>query len=303
MKVLASDGIVEQGAKLIQDAGYEIVIQKYSPEELLEVINEYDAIIVRSATKVTKEVIDKGTNLKVIARAGVGLDNIDTAYAKEKGIPVVNTPGASSISVAELAIAHMFAVARFLNRSNVEMLDGKWPKKDYSKGFELTGKTLGLLGFGNIGKETAKRALGLGMSVIAFDPFINETDMDVKLVTKDEVLANADIISLHMPFIKSEGPALTSNEFAKMKKGVIIINCARGGVVSEKDLLAAINDGIVRYAGIDVWENEPITEAQMELVRHPAVSVSPHIGASTVEAQVRVGTEIAQKVIDVLKNS
>ncbi len=301
MKILASDGIVDAGAQLIKDAGFEIVIQKYSPEELLDVIADFDAIIVRSATKVTKEVIDKGTNLKVIARAGVGLDNIDTTYAKDKGIPVVNTPGASSISVAELAIAHMFSVARFLNRSNVEMLDGKWPKKDYSKGFELTGKTLGLIGFGNIGKETAKRALGLGMSVIAFDPFVTETDMDVKLTTKDEVLANADIISLHMPFIKSEGPALTSTEFAKMKKGVIIIQCARGGVVSEKDLLDALNDGTVRYAGIDVWENEPIGEAQMDLVRHPAVSVSPHIGASTVEAQIRVGTEIAQKVIDVLK--
>lgn len=302
MKILASDGIVEQGAQLIKDAGMEIIIQKYTPEELLKVINEFDAIIVRSATKVTKEVIDTATNLKVIARAGVGLDNIDTAYAKEKGIPVVNTPGASAISVAELAIAHMFAVSRFLNRSNVEMLEGKWPKKDYAKGFELTDKTLGLLGFGNIGKQTAKRALGLGMSVIAYDPFVKETDMNVKLVTKDEVLANSDIISLHLPFIKSEGPALTSTEFAKMKKGMIVINCARGGVVSEKDLLAAINAGIVRYAGIDVWENEPITEAQMELVRHPAVSVTPHIGASTVEAQVRVGTEIARKVIDVLKN-
>ncbi len=302
MKILASDGIEEQGAQLIKDAGFEIIIQKYTPEELLKVINEFDAIIVRSATKVTKEVIDTGTNLKVIARAGVGLDNIDTAYAKEKGIPVVNTPGASAISVAELAIAHMFAVSRFLNRSNVEMPEGKWPKKDYAKGFELTDKTLGLLGFGNIGKQIAKRALGLEMSVIAYDPFIKETDMNVKLVTKDEVLANSDIISLHMPFIKSESPALTSTEFAKMKKGMIIINCARGGVVSEKDLLAAINAGIVRYAGIDVWENEPITEAQMDLVRHPAVSVTPHIGASTVEAQIRVGTEIARKVIDVLKN-
>ena len=303
MKILASDGIVDAGAQLIKDNGYEIVIQKYTAEELLDVIAEFDAIIVRSATKVTKEVIDKGVNLKVIARAGVGLDNIDTNYAKEKGIPVVNTPGASSISVAELAIAHMFSVARFLNRSNVEMLDGKWPKKDYSKGFELTGKTLGLIGLGNIGKETAKRALGLGMSVIAFDPFISETDINVKLVSKDEVLTNSDIISLHMPFIKSEGPALASNEFAKMKKDMIIIQCARGGVVSEKDLLDALNNGTVRYAGIDVWENEPITDAQMDLVKHPAVSVTPHIGASTVEAQVRVGTEIAQKVIDVLKNS
>ena len=301
MKVLASDGIVDAGAQLIKDAGYEITIQKYTPEELLQVIPEFDAIIVRSATKVTKEVIEKGTNLKAIGRAGVGIDNIDSGFAKEKGIPVLNTPGASSISVAELAIAHMFSVARFLNRSNTEMLDGSWPKKDYAKGFELTGKTLGLLGFGNIGKETAKRAMGLGMKVIAFDPFINETDMDVSLVSKDDLLANADVISLHMPFIKSEGPTLTSAEFAKVKKGVVIINCARGGVVSEKDLLSALNDGTVRYAGIDVWENEPITDAQKELLNHPAVSVTPHIGASTEEAQIRVGTEIAQKIIDELK--
>jgi D-3-phosphoglycerate dehydrogenase len=301
MKVLASDGIEASGAQIVRDAGFEIVIQKYSPEELLQVIGEYDAIIVRSATKITKEVIDAGTKLKALARAGVGIDNIDSAYAKEKGLPVLNTPGASSISVAELAIAHMFSVARFINLSNTEMRQGKWPKKEYAAGFELTGKTLGLLGFGNIGKETAKRAIGLGMKVIAFDPFITSTDMDVELVSKDELLAKADVISLHMPFIKAEGPTLTSAEFAKVKKGVVIINCARGGVVSEKDLLAALNDGTVRYAGIDVFENEPATEAQTELINHPRVSVTPHIGASTDEAQDRVGTEIAQKVVDVLK--
>jgi D-3-phosphoglycerate dehydrogenase len=301
MKVLASDGIEASGAQIVRDAGFEIVIQKYSPEELLQVIGEYDAIIVRSATKITKEVIDAGTKLKALARAGVGIDNIDSAYAKEKGLPVLNTPGASSISVAELAIAHMFSVARFINLSNTEMRQGKWPKKEYAAGFELTGKTLGLLGFGNIGKETAKRAIGLGMKVIAFDPLITSTDMDVELVSKDELLAKADVISLHMPFIKAEGPTLTSAEFAKVKKGVVIINCARGGVVSEKDLLAALNDGTVRYAGIDVFENEPATEAQTELINHPRVSVTPHIGASTDEAQDRVGTEIAQKVVDVLK--
>lgn len=301
MKVLASDGIEAVGAQIVKDAGFEIVIQKYTAEELLDVIPQFDAIIVRSATKVTREVIDKGTNLKVLARAGVGLDNIDTAYAKEKGIPVVNTPGASSISVAELAIGHMFAVGRFLNRSKMEMMEGKWPKKDYAKGFELTGKTLGLLGFGNIGKETARMAIGLGMTVLAYDPFVAETTMNVKLVTKDDILAQSDIISLHMPFIKSEGPTLTSAEFAKMKKGMVIINCARGGVVSEKDLLAALDDGTVRYAGIDVFETEPAGEAQAALINHPRVSVTPHIGASTDEAQIRVGTEIAQKVVDVLK--
>lgn len=301
MKVLVSDGIAPEGAKMLEDAGLEVVQEKYSPEELLEKIGDFDAILVRSATKVPKEVIDAGKKLKCIARGGVGLDNIDTAYAKEKGIPVLNTPGASSISVAELAIAHMLAACRFLNRSNVEMLEGKWPKKDYKKGIELTRKTLGILGVGNIGKETAKRGIGMGMNVIAFDPFVKEIDIDVKMVEKDELLAKADFISLHMPFIKSEGPALTKAEFDKMKDGVVLVNCARGGTVDEKALLEALNSGKVARAGIDVWETEPAGEDQKELIHHPNVSVSPHIGASTGEAQVRVGTEIAQKIIDVLK--
>ncbi len=301
MKVLITDGISAEGAAMLTEAGHEVVQQFYTPEELLAEIPACDAIIVRSATKVPREAIDAGVKLKAIARGGVGLDNIDTAYAKEKGIPVLNTPGASSISVAELAIAHMFAVSRFLNVSNIEMRKGAWPKKSYSKGMELTGKTLGLLGFGNIGKEVAKRALGLGMSVIASDPFVSETDMDVTLVSKDDLLARADYMSLHMPFIKEDGPAVAAAEFAKMKDGVVLINCARGGVVSESDLLDALNNGKVRYAGIDVYESEPITDAQKELVEHPNVSVTPHIGAATVEAQGRVGTEIARKVIDALK--
>ncbi len=300
MKILVADGISAQGADIMKAAGLEVVIQKYSPEELVQNIVNYDAILVRSATKVTKEVIDAGTNLKAIARGGVGLDNIDVAYAKEKGIPVLNTPGASSISVAELAIAHMFAVSRFLNLSNTEMRQGKWPKKEYAKGMELTGKTLGLIGIGNIGKEVAKRALGLSMKVIAHDPWVKETGMDVQLVSKEEVLQNADFISLHIPFIKTEGPSITANEFAKMKDGVVLINCARGGVVKEADLLDALNSGKVKYAGIDVFENEPATEAQTALINHPHVSVTPHIGASTDEAQDRVGTEIAEKLVATL---
>ncbi|MCX8054283.1 MAG: D-2-hydroxyacid dehydrogenase [Ignavibacteria bacterium] len=301
MKILVSDGIEKIGADMLKSAGFEVVEQKLTPEELLKEIEKYDAIIVRSATKVTKEVIEAGKNLKAIARGGVGLDNIDVAYAKSKGIPVLNTPGASSISVAELAIAHMFAVCRFLNQSNIEMRQGKWPKKEYSKGIELTGKTLGLLGFGNIGKEVAKRAIGLGMTVIAHDPFVTQTDLNVQLVSKEEVIKQSDIISLHMPLIKGEGPAVGEKEIEMMKEGVIIINCARGGVVSEKALLEGLNSGKVAAAGIDVFENEPPTEAQAALINHPRVSVTPHIGASTVEAQNRVGEEIAQKVIDVLK--
>lgn len=302
MKILITDGISETGAKMLQDAGHEVVQQKLSPEELLQQIGEYDAILVRSATKVRQDAIDAGSKLKVIGRGGVGLDNIDVAYAKDKGIQVVNTPGASSVSVAELAIAHMFAASRFVGISNVEMRKGEWPKKAYSKGIELTGKTLGLFGFGNIGRETAKRALGLGMRVIATDPFVKETDMDVTLASKDEVLAQADYISLHIPFIKEEGPTIGAAEFAKMKDGVVLVNCARGGVVVEKDLVTALNSGKVRSAGVDVYENEPVTEAQTELVNHPAVSVTPHIGASTVEGQGRVGVEIAERVIEALKS-
>lgn len=300
MKVLVSDGIEKIGADMMKEAGLEVVEQKMSPEELLEKIGEFDAIIVRSATKVTKEVIDKGTKLKAIGRGGVGLDNIDVAYAKSKDIPVLNTPGASSISVAELALAHMFGLCRFIGTSNREMREGKWPKKDYAKGMELTGKTLGIIALGNIGKEVAKRALGLGMKVIATDPFVKETDLDVTLMSQDELLKQADIITIHAPLINGQA-VLTAPEFEKMKDGVVVINCARGGVIREADLLAALNSGKVRYAGLDVFENEPPTEAQKELINHPRVSITPHIGASTEEAQERVGAEIAQKIIDALK--
>ena len=301
MKIIVTDGIEKEGSEILRSAGFEVVEQKLSPEELLQRIPEFDAIIVRSATKMTKEVIQAGVNLKCIGRGGVGLDNIDVKFAKEKGIAVVNTPGASSVSVAELAIAHMFALSRFLHLSKMEMVEGKWPKKEYSKGVELTNKTLGIIGFGNIGKEVAKRALGLMMNVVAFDPFVTSTDMNVKLVTKDELLAMSDIITLHIPFIKEEGPSITAAEFDKMKKGVMLIDCARGKVVVEKDLLAALNCGKVSGAALDVFESEPPTEAQTELIKHPRVSVTPHIGASTNEGQFRVGLEIAERVINALK--
>lgn len=301
MKILITDGMSKEGIDILANAGFEVTNQKFTPEELLQVIPNYDAILVRSATKVTKDVIDAGVNLKAIARGGVGLDNIDTAYAKEKGIPVLNTPGASSISVAEMALAHLFSLSRFVYRSTYEMQQGKWPKKEYSEGFELTGKTVGVLGLGNIGREFAKRAIGLCMNVIAHDPYVTSTELSLKLVSKDELLANSDIISLHIPKIKGERPAIGAPEFAKMKDGVVIINAARGGVVSEKDLLDALNTKKVRFAGLDVFENEPPTEAQKELINHPNVSLSPHIGGSTPEAQTRVGIEIAQKIVETLK--
>lgn len=301
MKILISDGIEDIGKKILIEAGHEIVDKKFTPEELLKEIQYYDAIIVRSATKVTKDVIEAGKNLKVIARGGVGLDNIDVAYAESKGIKVLNTPGASAISVAELAIAHMFALARYLHVSTIEMRNLRWPKKEYSKGFELTGKTLGIFGLGNIGKEVAKRAIGLGMNVIAYDPVVKETELNAKLTTREEVLTKSDIITLHVPFDKKVGPIITRKEFELMKNGVVLINCARGGVVSEKDLLDALKSGKVAAAGIDVFENEPPTEAQKELLNYPNVSATPHIGASTIEAQERVGEEIATKIVNLLK--
>jgi D-3-phosphoglycerate dehydrogenase len=301
MKILITDGIEKAGADILLRAGFELTQKTLFPEELLATIGEYDAIIVRSATKVTKQVIDAGSNLKVIARGGVGLDNIDVEWAKMKGINVLNTPKASSISVAELTIAHLLAIGRFLPMSNIAMRHREWPKKEFSKGIEITGKTLGIIGLGNIGTEVAKRALGLMMNVVAYDLYIGSTDIKgVKIVTKDELLRVADYITLHVPFEKSAGPIITRSDFDKMKNGVILINCARGGVVNERDLLDALNSHKVKYAALDVYEHEPPTPEEYELITHPRVSVTPHIGGSTMEAQDRVGIEIAEKVVAAL---
>jgi len=303
MRILITDGIEHSGADILLKAGFELTKKALSPEELIATIADYDAIIVRSATKVTKAVIDAGARLKVIARGGVGLDNIDVEYAIIKGIKVLNTPKASSISVAELTIAHLMSLGRFLPMSNIAMRNKQWPKKEYSKGVEVTGKTLGIIGLGNIGKEVAVRAMGLQMTVVAHDPFITKTDLPIKLVTKDELLQVSDYITLHVPYDKKRGPIIAKDEFEKMKKGVILINCARGGVVVEKDLLEALNSHRVAYAAMDVFEHEPPTPEEFDLINHPRVSVSPHIGASTLEAQDRVGVEIAQKVAEALNAS
>jgi D-3-phosphoglycerate dehydrogenase len=233
----------------------------------------------------------------VIARGGVGLDNIDTEVAKAKNLVVLNTPGASAISVAELAIGHMFALCRFLHLSKAEMMAGKWPKKEYSKGIELNGKTLGVMGFGNIGKEVARRALGLGMNVLAYDPPFTLMDFVVRITTREKLLAESDFISLHIPADKKGGPAIGKKELEIMKRGVFIINCARGGVVDEPALLDALESGKVAGVALDVFMNEPPTDAQKALINHPRVSVTPHIGGSTIEGQERVGIEIAQRVV------
>jgi D-3-phosphoglycerate dehydrogenase len=301
MKILITDGISEEGAKILTDGGHDVHIEKLPPDQLLKTIPEYHCIIVRSATKVTADVIAAGTSLKVIARGGVGLDNIDIKAAEARGITVLNTPAASAVSVAELAIGHMLAVSRFLHVSSADMRAGKWPKKEYSKGIELYRKTLGIIGLGNIGKEVARRALGLGMTVVAYDPPFTPMDFLVEITTKEKLLARSDFITLHIPYSKAQGPAIGRAEFAMMKDGVVIVNCARGGVVDEKALLEALESGKVGAAALDVFSEEPPGEALKALIHHPRVSVSPHIGGSTVEAQDRVGSEIAMKVNKALK--
>ncbi len=300
MNILITDGISAEGAKILADAGHTVHQQTLKGDELLQRIGDYDCIIVRSATKVTREVIEAGKRLKVIARGGVGVDNIDVKQAEAKGIRVLNTPLASAISVAELTLGHMLAVSRFLHVSTAEMRGGKWPKKEYGAGTELFKKTLGIVGLGNIGKEVARRALGFGMTVLAYDPPFAPMEFIVEITTKERLLANADFITLHVPFDPAQGPALGRKEFALMKKGVVIVNCSRGGVVDQEALLEGLNAGTVGAAALDVFTHEPPTPAEQALINHPRVSVSPHIGGSTVEAQQRVGAEIALKVVKAL---
>jgi D-3-phosphoglycerate dehydrogenase len=303
MNILITDGISPEGAKILRDAGHNVTEKKLTPQELLATIAQFECIIVRSATKVTKEVIDAGVKLKVIARGGVGVDNIDVAVAKARDIPVLNTPAASAISVAELTIGHMLALSRYLHLSTTAMREGKWPKKEYGSGIELYNKNLGIIGLGNIGKEVARRALGLGMQVLAYDPPFAPMDFFVRITTKEKVLANADFITMHLPFDKKAGPIIGAKEIAMMKKGVIIVNCARGGVVDERALLEGLRSGQVGGAGLDVFSEEPPNDTLKELINHPRVSLSPHIGGSTVEAQERVGSEIAVKVVKALDHT
>ncbi|MGV8146979.1 MAG: D-2-hydroxyacid dehydrogenase [Alkaliphilus sp.] len=298
-RILDCDGIDKKAVKALEDCGHEVLSKFYELEELKEKVKEFDVVIVRSATKIRKETIDvaKTTGkLKLIIRGGVGLDNIDVAYAEENGIKVTNTPNASSASVAELAIGHMFTIARHLHASNVTMRDGQWNKKQY-KGIELSGKKLGLIGFGRIAIETAKRANALGMDVL----YTNRSGKKVgynefTYMSMDELLKNSDFISMHVPFDKEKGAVIGKDEFAKMKDGVYLVNCARGGVVCEKSLIEALDSGKVSAAAIDVFEEEPTKNTRV--FTHPKVSLSPHVGASTNEAQARVGTEIVTIIKD-----
>jgi D-3-phosphoglycerate dehydrogenase len=298
MKVLISDPIAPQGIEVLKDAGFEVIEKTgLSPEELAKVISDYDGIIVRSATKVTKEVIEAANNLKVIGRAGIGLDNVDQETAKNKGVKVVNTPTATSISVAELALGMMFAAARRIPQANVSTRASKWEKKKF-KGFELYGKRLGIIGLGRIGTELAKRAKALGMSVKAYDPYVKTSDY-ADLVDFETLIKEADYISLHIPKTKETEHILDKAAFEKMMDNVVIINCARGGVVDEGALYDAVTSGKVRIACVDVYESEPAKENK--LFELEQVIVTPHIGAQTKEGQTRAGTQIAELVRDALK--
>lgn len=311
MKILANDGLDAAGRKMLEAAGFEIDVNKIPQEDLVRAIAGYDVLVVRSATKVNAEVLNTG-KLKLVARAGVGTDNIDMQRASELGIPVVNTPDAGSRSVAELVVAHMFSIARMLPISNRRMPEHGLEefnllKKQASAGFELQGKKLGIIGFGRIGQELARMAIGVGMEVLVFDHKQRKFRLELKFhpvyqfpvcsIELDSaplanVLNQADFISVHTPGAKE---VLGSPEFALMKKGACLINCARGGVVNEEYLLNALNKGHIAFAGLDVFSKEP--PADDRLLRHPNVSLSPHIGASTREGQERVGVELAERII------
>ncbi len=316
IKILANDGIDTIGKKMLTDAGFEVITDKVSQQDLAKELVNYDAILVRSATKVTEDIITACPNLRLIGRAGVGLDNIDVEFAKYKGIKIVNTPDASSQSVAELVYAHLFGMVRFLHHSNRQMPENgvdKFPelKKNYSQGIELRGKTIGIIGFGRIGQATARIALGLGMNVMPFKLHASEVKIEfdffhasndavimikMNTVPFEDLLAKSDFITLHVPFPKGATPVIGKKEFELMKQGVGIVNTSRGGAVNETDLLDALNTGKVAYAGLDVFVGEP--KPNKDLLEHPNVSSTPHIGASTKEAQERIGIELAQKVID-----
>jgi len=297
MKVIICDPTAPEALQTIEEAGIEVVDRSdITPEELLEEIAAYDAMVVRSRTKVRQNVIDAAENLKAIIRAGVGLDSIDVAYAKEQGVQVLNTPSASTQSVAELTVGYLLALARSIPQMTISMRDGQWEKKSF-KGIEVAGKTLGLIGSGRIGQAVAQRALALGMRVIAFDPYIEELP-DVELVDKDQLLARADFISLHVPHTDDTHHILDAAAFAKMKDGVRIVNCGRGGTIDEDVLYQALVDGKVAGAALDVFEEEPPSDTKLFTLEQ--VIGSPHVGAGTFEAKERVGQVAAQKVIDAL---
>tara|TARA_B100001059_G_scaffold30995_1_gene25122 strand:+ start:719 stop:1669 length:951 start_codon:yes stop_codon:yes gene_type:complete len=316
MKILANDGISQTGIDALKRDGFDITTINVSQEQLIDYINDnqIEALLVRSATTARKELIDSCPGLKLIGRGGVGMDNIDVEYAKSKGIHVINTPAASSASVAELVFAHLYGGVRFLYNSNRNMpLEGetnfKGLKKAFAKGTELRGKTLGIIGFGRIGQEVAKIGLGIGMNIVASDKFIDQVDLKITLSTGDSIyvkiktqdfddlIENSDFISLHVPAQKSY--VINAEVLSKMKKGAGIINAARGGVIDEVALIDALDSGHLSFAALDTFENEPNPE--IKLLMHDKISLTPHIGAATLEAQDRIGEELASQISRLLK--
>jgi len=301
VRILATDGIESSAAKALSDLGFEVVEQFYNENELPGRAAEYDVVVVRSATKIRKPVIDEAARtgrLKLIIRGGVGIDNIDADYAKEKGIDVQNTPMASSASVAELVIGHMLSLARFIYDANITIRAGKWEKKRY-EGIEIDGKMLGIIGMGRIGRQVARKASALGMNVIYYDKKgATEKNAAFDFSPLDDLLAKSDFISLHAS--KKDGPIITADAIAKMKDGVYFINTARAALVDTQALLRALDSGKIAAAAFDVFDEEPIKDPA--IYTHPKISMTPHIGASTVEAQLRIGENIVQIISEKFKN-
>ncbi len=299
MRILVTDGMDKDALALLREKGHEVVEQFYEPDALGAALRDFDAVVIRSATKIRANHIDaaKGGRLKLIIRGGVGVDNIDVDYAEQNGIAVKNTPRASSNSVAELALALMFSCCRFVSIAGHTMRKGLWEKKSYGAGIELGGKTLGIVGFGRIGQSLARMAQGLDMRVLAYDIYkVDGLECNsLKYVELDELLAKSDFISLHTPSLDGK-PFLNAETIAKMKDGVVIINTSRGNNMDEAALLAALESGKVRAAGLDVYMDEPVTNTALSC--HPHVSCTPHIGAATKEAQKRIGLEI----VDIIEN-
>ena len=312
IKILANDGISQAGISSLTDKGFKVITEKVAQEDLIKTINSenYEVLLVRSATTVRKDLIDACPQLKIIGRGGVGMDNIDVDYAREKGIKGINTPAASSVAVAELVFAHLFGMVRFLFDSNRQMpmigdTNFKELKKSYANGKELAGKTLGIIGFGRIGKEVAKKAIGLEMKVIAHDKFIDEANITLNffngekksftIETKslENVLSSSDFISVHVPK-EGDKAVIGAEEIGMMKKGAGIVNTSRGGVIDETALMFALDKEKLSYAGLDVFDNEP--NPSIHICMHNAISLTPHIGAATIEAQDRIGAELADQI-------
>ena len=316
MKVLANDGISQNAVDILNRNGFVLYLDKIEQNDLTNFINlnKITVLLVRSATKVRKDIIDNCKSLKIIGRGGVGMDNIDVEYAKAKGILVINTPAASSNSVAELVFAHLFSGSRFLFDSNRNMpLEGekkfKVLKKNYSNGIELRNKNLGIVGLGKIGREVARIGFGLGMNILGFDKFIEEKSIDINfnnenaytfkinLISFDEILEKSDFLTLHVP--AQNNFLIGKEEFKKMKNGTSIINASRGGIIDEQELIKNLDNGKIKFAGLDTFENEPTPS--LSILMHPKISLTPHIGAATSEAQNRIGEELAKQICDFYK--